>query len=786
MTEPSGVVVTKPPPSATGAVVAAGLTGTWVVGVTVVLQGLGWLADQLLIYYAGTPPWWIWLVAGLLNAVLVGVPSALLAFIPRSAAVRATGRVWLVGAAAVGLLGVIRAIPSDQPELSLLLLAVIAAGGALFLRRLTPPAPAAMSAASAQSTATRPDQAEPAATPSTTNGPGTRWLAATGGLVVLLPWLWLGALGGVLESLLAVAAAAALGWLAATVLDRWLWESFLRLRILLGGPVAGVGLLLLAAGAGASGAQLALMLVLPPLGFAAAALRRTGWLVGLAALGPLALVDSEEISLLLAVTRDVPFWTAIAATGSLGLAVLLGLGYAFRPALPRWVAAATTAVLALAAAGIYFGPGQPGLYGERLFVVMADQADLTGIPAGTGQAGRDARAGEVYRRLVAHAGTSQAGLRAELDRFGLSYTPYYLVNAIEVAGGPEVRAWLSRRDDVDRVLGSQRLRPLPATGSPLRGTAGLVPEDPEWNVAMVRADRVWDELGVTGEGIVVGSSDSGVDGAHPALAAGFRGGDDSWLDPSNGTRTPTDRNGHGTHTLGSALGRGGIGVAPGAQWTGCANLARGLGNPGRYLDCLQFMLAPYPPGGDPWRDGRPARAPHVLTNSWACPPIEGCDEGVLRPATAALQAAGVYAVVSAGNAGPLCETIEDPPAQYPDVLTVGAVDRDGQLSVFSSRGPVPGASKPDLVAPGARVVSALPGGGYGPLDGTSMAAPHVAGVVALMWSANPDLIGDLASTTQILRDTAHPVAIDDPECGGPASLVGAGLVDAHAAVLATR
>jgi subtilisin family serine protease len=750
--------------SATGAVVAAALVGVWAVGVTVVLQVAGWLVDQLLVVYAGDLPWWAWPVTSLTNAVLVAVPAALLAFIPRSAVVRGVGRAWLAGAIAVGLLGAVRAVPAAEAELQLFLVAAIMSLGAWSARSRVP-------------------------------YPVIGKLAAVaGGLLVLLPWLWFGALGGVLESLLALAAAAAVGWLAATILEPGFWAGFEASRALLvivGGLAAGVALLLVAAGAGASGTQLALMLVLAPLGFAAAALpgprRAVGLLVGFASFGPLALVDPEEISLLLATGRDLPFWAGLATAGSLGLGLLLGLGYGFglwrdwrRP-----VAAAAAGVVALAAVGVYARLGQPGLHGERLFVVMAGQADLSGLPAGTGQAGRDARAAEVYRRLVAHAEAGQADLRAELDRLQLPYTPYYLVNAIEVAGaGPELRVWLSGRADVDRVLVSQRLRPLPAPGSPMSGVPGLTPDDPEWNVELVRADRVWDELGVTGEGIVVGSSDSGVDGEHPALAGGFRGGGDSWLDPWNGTGVPTDRNGHGTHTLGSAVGRAGIGVAPGARWAGCTNLDRGLGNPGHYLDCLQFMLAPYPPGGDP-RDGRPERAPHILTNSWGCPPIEGCDSRVLRPAVAALRAAGLYLVVAAGNAGPFCGSIEDPPSAYPEVFTVGAVDRDERLAAFSSRGPVPGGGKPDLVAPGARVVSAMPGGGYAALDGTSMATPHVAGVVALMWSAEPALIGDVDTTGRILRETARPVEIgDDPACGGEAALVGAGLVDAHAAVAA--
>jgi subtilisin family serine protease len=298
---------------------------------------------------------------------------------------------------------------------------------------------------------------------------------------------------------------------------------------------------------------------------------------------------------------------------------------------------------------------------------------------------------------------------------------------------------------------------------------------------------------VDGSGIVVGGSDSGVDGRHPALAGGFRGGDDSWYDPWRGTRSPTDLGWHGTHTLATAVGATGVGVAPGARWVGCVNLGRNLGNPARYLDCLQFMLAPFPPGGDPFTDGRPERAPHVLTNSWGCPPIEGCDLASLRPATAALAAAGILVVVSAGNTGPFCASVEDPPAPYPDVLAVGAVDRARRVTSFSSRGPGPaGGTKPDLVAPGAGVRSAVPGGGYAAHDGTSMAAPHVAGVVALMWSANPALIGDLERTRRILTGTAGSAEAtyrsSDPadRCGGTANVTGAGLVDAYAAVRAAQ
>ena len=167
-----------------------------------------------------------------------------------------------------------------------------------------------------------------------------------------------------------------------------------------------------------------------------------------------------------------------------------------------------------------------------------------------------ARLRATYERLVTHAETTQAPLRRSLDRFGLSYTPYYLVNAVLVDGGPGVRQWLSGRSDVDRVLIDQRLRPLPRPAPVARGSSPEPDGRPQWNIALVGADRVWGKVGARGQGIVIGTSDSGVDGEHPALRDGFRGGDDSWYDPWNGTAAPTDHGGHGTHTLGSALGRG--------------------------------------------------------------------------------------------------------------------------------------------------------------------------------------------------------------------------------------
>ncbi|HNS38395.1 MAG TPA: S8 family serine peptidase, partial [Anaerolineaceae bacterium] len=96
-------------------------------------------------------------------------------------------------------------------------------------------------------------------------------------------------------------------------------------------------------------------------------------------------------------------------------------------------------------------------------------------------------------------------------------------------------------------------------------------------------------------------------------------------------------------------------------------------------------------------------------------------------------------------------------------------------------------TKPNIVAPGDGVLSSYPGSSYEVASGTSMAGPHVVGVVALMWSANPALIGEVEETIAILNETAQPYEGPYPECvtdrSTPNNAVGYGIVDAYAAVL---
>jgi len=175
-----------------------------------------------------------------------------------------------------------------------------------------------------------------------------------------------------------------------------------------------------------------------------------------------------------------------------------------------------------------------------------------------------------------------------------------------------------------------------------------------------------------------------------------------------------------------------IGMAPGARWIGCRNMdSKGYGFPATYLTCFEFFLAPYPLDGTP-DQGNPELGPDVTNNSWSCPVYEGCAWDTLQAAVEAQRAAGIFTVVAAGNnSSGGCSTISEPPALYDAAYTVGATTSNDTIASFSRRGPVTidgsGRLKPDLSAPGVNIRSSVPGGWYQVNQGTSMAAPHVAG-----------------------------------------------------------
>jgi subtilisin family serine protease len=752
-----------------------------------------WFGEQVALAEGGDDWGTAWIVAQLLLAVAVALPAAVgrrLSVAPRY---RAAFGVWLLAAAfALCLLPARLPGPTDaQLAAALQLLGLLLYLGLLSLLRRR--------------------------VGLFLGRPGGAWGVAMGAAALLaLPWVAWGALGSPLDTVLNLAAALLFGLAVGLTLEHALLPALRDEtlgrghRLLLGSLVAVSALAVMGAAFGVNGQQLILLVLLPGLGplVARLELARGGWgpaaaLAGLAVAAPLLFVDPDELNLVLNLgARDVAFYTVRATflgglfAGSLGLAALL-----VGPRAPRRATAALVALAVMAAAiAVYIFVGQPGWHGERLYVVLRNQADVS---AAVAVADPVERRTVVYDILTHHADATQADLRRALDRFGVDYRPYYLVNALEVDGGPLWRWWLARRPEVERVLVSPELRPLPAPPVVAEGTADP-PDMTLSSLGAIHAPRVWRELGVTGAGIVIGQSDSGVDGAHSELrdqyranAPGGPAGDDyNWLDPWNNSTTPNDTGGHGTHTLGTALGRN-VGVAPDATWIACVNLPRNLGNAPRYMDCLQFLFAPFPQSGDALNDGRPELGAHVLNNSWGCPPQEGCDPDALLPAVRALRSAGVFVVASAGNNGWACRSIDSPPAHYDEVFTVGAVDNAGYVADFSSRGPVAadgsGWIKPDIAAPGVGVLSAYPGGTYEYSDGTSMAGPHVVGVVALLWSANPALIGDIDRTERILTETAReskPPDVALPACGNrdarPNNHVGYGIVDAFAALELTQ
>ncbi len=603
-----------------------------------------------------------------------------------------------------------------------------------------------------------------------------------------------GSFGSFGDTFLSLLAGLSFGFLAAVLM------SATTENILMDGIGVGAVLALLASAFGYDGSQLLLLVLVPAFGFAITAVLPSriaaGTATGILAFAALAFFDPTELTIVLG---DI----AGLATKAVGIALLIGWATSVitlilrqffatgtGSGVKRAVGWAGAGVVWLSVTAIFFLFGNPGNYGDRLFVILKDQADISAVAE---IKDRDARLSAAYEQLTEHANTTQAELRQFFDSVGVEYTPYYLENAMEVRGGTLVRLYLLTRPEVDRVIPSPRLRAAPED-SPAPGFESATNGSVQWNISMIGADRVWDEFGVQGEGIVVGQSDSGVDGNHPAIANQYRGansGDDyNWFDPWDATTSPNDEGGHGTHTMGTILGSGGIGVAPKAQWIGCVNLDRNLANPALYLDCMQFMLAPFPHGGDPFFDGDPTQAAHVMNNSWGCPTLEGCDPNALLYAANNLRDAGIFVVVSAGNDGPSCETVESPLSLYDSVFSVGAIDQFGDMAPFSSRGPVTADGsdriKPDIVAPGVDVLSSLPENTYGSNSGTSMAGPHLVGVVALIWSAQPDLIGDIDATEQLIINTARPYT-GDTSTGcftgdTPSNAYGYGVVDVYEAV----
>lgn len=442
----------------------------------------------------------------------------------------------------------------------------------------------------------------------------------------------------------------------------------------------------------------------------------------------------------------------------------------------------------------------------RFLVVLRHQADT-----------RTARGRLVVEALQRAAG-AQRGAIAQLRALGVRFRPYWVVDAIAVEGSRRIVEAMAARRDVLRIESD---RALPGDTGVSSAAAGARAAAVEWNIAKIGAPALW-RLGVTGEGIVYANADTGVMWDHTALKPHYRGWNGSsathdynWWDAVHGdidgdganacgfsAKVPCDDDysgmtgSHGTHVMGTGVGDDGagnqIGVAPGAKWIACRNMDNGTGRPSSYLECLQFFLAPTDLNG---ANPDPSKRPHVIANSYSCPPFEGCAIGALQAAVDNVRAAGIFMAVSAGNEGrDGCGSVGYPPAPYDSSITVGATGPSDEIGDFSSRGPVladgSGRPKPDLVAPGIGVRSAVRSG-YALKTGTSMASPHVAGAVALLWSAFPNLRGNVEKTEQLLEQTAVKLTTTDG-CGGntstqvPNNTFGNGRLDVLAAYRAAE
>lgn len=399
-----------------------------------------------------------------------------------------------------------------------------------------------------------------------------------------------------------------------------------------------------------------------------------------------------------------------------------------------------------------------------VIVTLNEQADLSFIPGAT----RAARLTGIIRALQAVSEQSQASLRFLIDQYrgqgkAADVVPFWVFNGLSVTATAEVIQELAARSDVMSVTPDQ---------IDIEPSAPLSTSIPEANISAIHANELW-SLGFTGQGVVVAAMDSGVDASHPDLAAKWRGGSNSWYDPYGQHAAPADLAGHGTQTMGVIVGgdAGGtsIGVAPGAQWI-AVKIFNDSGSATATAIHLGFQWL-LDPDGNPGTDD----APDVVNNSWTFG-TPGCNlEFQLDVQT--LYAAAILPIFAAGNTGPAAGTSVSP-ANYPEAFAVGAVDDSGQIFALSSRGPSTcGESEaiyPELTAPGVEIRTSDLAGFYTSSSGTSLAAPHAAGVLALLLNAFPNLTAEEQAAALLNgANDLGPV--------GPDNDYGFGMLDALAA-----
>ena len=410
------------------------------------------------------------------------------------------------------------------------------------------------------------------------------------------------------------------------------------------------------------------------------------------------------------------------------------------------------------------------------------------------------------KQLQENAKKSQETLEPLVKKLSQSYTFYWINNSLWAELDVKSAKQLIAQNEVIKAFSNkkQHLQTIKPRFHQSKKTVKQI----LWNINLIKAPEVWAQ-GIKGQGVLIAGQDTGYQWNHAALKNQYAGWDGSnvdhnyhWHDAITnpiincGTANQPescDDHGHGSHTMGTMVGDDGagnqIGVAPDAKWIGCRNMNQGAGTPATYTECFQFFMQPTDLSGN---NPDVSKAPSIINNSWGCDATEGCiNPNALESVVNNVVDAGILVVAAAGNSGPGCNTVESPIAIYHKSLTIGSTKQDETISIFSSQGGVTadssGRLKPDLVAPGSGIKSVNIYGGYITFDGTSMASPHVAGVAALMLSANPAMQGKPKIIKQVLLRTAQIRASQQtcsqiPGSQIPNNTFGWGRVDALAAV----
>lgn len=332
---------------------------------------------------------------------------------------------------------------------------------------------------------------------------------------------------------------------------------------------------------------------------------------------------------------------------------------------------------------------------------------------------------------------------------------FWVVNLIMVEAKKDFIQQLVQREDVGYIDLDGELK-RDAVKEEMKVASQKSVNGVEPGLCAINVKPLW-KMGYTGCGRIMMNIDEGVDNTHPALSGRYRGNfvpnSQAWLDPQGGTLSPSNCGNHGTHVMGIMGGlnpttNDTIGVAIGAQWMAAKTICS---SPHTSYSIQAFQWAMNPDGNASTTSDRP----DVINNSWYDPNVGACDV-TYQNLFINVEAAGIAIVFSAGNNGSGASTITNPKSinvSLTNTFTVAAVDAYSctvvpSIASFSSRGPSACGGtgslliKPEVSAPGVNVRSADLGGGYTYMSGTSMAAPHVAGAIALLKEAFPTLTGE--------------------------------------------